>query len=169
MADAYQTWSGVVSGVSLVGMTAASSKHSACRKMVCEERLNTMRKPCSQYLTQDKVSMMRMTELASEAGREATPHVSGKLCGAYAGTDLHVSFPPRVNMRENPERRETPFLCLCASGLRTSFDRAPAGGFLVRRPRMYEAGSQGMNVKAREAAPKGLALTECPLPASMRV
>ena len=61
------------------------------------------------------------------------------------------------------------FLCLCASGLRTSFDRAPAGGFLVRRPQVYEAGSQGMNVKAREAAPKGLALTECPLPASMRV
>lgn len=59
--------------------------------------------------------------------------------------------------------------CLCAFGLRTSFDRAHAGGFLVRRPRVYEAGSQGMNVKAREAARQGMALTECPLPASMRV
>lgn len=95
--------------MSLVGMTAASSKHSACRKMVCEERLNTMRKPCSQYLTQGKFSMMRMTARTSEAGREATLYVSGKLCRAYAGTDLHVSFPPRVNMRENRKRRETLF------------------------------------------------------------
>ena len=61
------------------------------------------------------------------------------------------------------------YRCLCASGLRASFDGAPAGGFLVRRPRVYEAGSQGMNVKAREAAPKGMALTECSLPAPMRV
>ena len=106
---AYRLWSGVVSGVSLVGMTAASSKHSACRKMVCEERLNTMRKPCSQYLTQGKVSMTHMTARAPEVGREATLYVSEKLCGAYAGTDLHVSFPPRVNMRENRERRETLF------------------------------------------------------------
>lgn len=53
--------------------------------------------------------MMRMTARASEAGREATLYVSGKLCGAYAGTDLHVSFPPRVNMRENRERWEMLF------------------------------------------------------------
>ena len=76
---------------------------------VCEERLNTMRKPCSQYLTQGKVSMMRMTARTSEAGREATLYVSGKLCRAYAGTDFHVSFPPHVNMRENRKRRETLF------------------------------------------------------------
>ncbi len=66
MAGAYQTWSGVVSGVLPAGMTATSSRHPAYRKMVREEHMNSMRKPCSQYLTQGKVSMVRMTARASE-------------------------------------------------------------------------------------------------------
>ncbi|MBQ3059207.1 MAG: hypothetical protein IJD16_02690 [Desulfovibrio sp.] len=36
-----------------------------------------------------------------------------------------------------------------------SFDRARAAGFLVRRPRVSQAGSKGMKVKAREAARQG--------------
>ena len=36
-----------------------------------------------------------------------------------------------------------------------SFDRAPAGGFLVRRPRVFIAGSKGRTVKARAAARRG--------------
>lgn len=60
------------------------------------------------------------------------------------------------------------YRCLCASGLRTSFDLAPAGGFLVRRPHVFFAGSKGISVKAREAARKGLALTRCPLSADLR-
>lgn len=36
-----------------------------------------------------------------------------------------------------------------------SFDRAPAGGFLVRRPRVSIAGSKGRTVKARAAARRG--------------
>lgn len=53
--------------------------------------------------------MMRMTARTSEAGREATLYVSGKLCGAYAWTDLHVAFPPCVSIRENRERQDTLF------------------------------------------------------------
>ena len=49
--------------------------------------------------------------------------------------------------------------CLCVFELRTSFDRAPAGGFLVRRPQVSIAGKQGHPVKAREAARQGMALT----------
>ena len=41
------------------------------------------------------------------------PHVSGKLCGAYAGADLHVSCSPHAGMRESCERRETLF-CVVA-------------------------------------------------------
>lgn len=36
-----------------------------------------------------------------------------------------------------------------------SFDRAPAGGFLVRRPQVFSAGSKGRAVKARAAARRG--------------
>ena len=62
----YRLWSGVVSGVSLVGMTTAQSKHPAYKETVCGECLNAMRKPCSQYLTQGKVGITRMTARASE-------------------------------------------------------------------------------------------------------
>ena len=34
-------------------------------------------------------------------------------------------------------------------------DRAPAGGFLVRRPQVFSAGSKGRTVKARAAARRG--------------
>lgn len=45
---------------------------------------------------------------------------------------------------------------------------APVGDVPAHRPRGFYAGSTAMNVKARVCAPKGLALTEWPLPAKYR-
>lgn len=42
---------------------------------------------------------------------------------------------------------------------------APVGDVPAHRPRGFYAGSTAMNVKARVCAPKGVALTEWPLPA----
>lgn len=109
VADAYQTWSGVVSGVSLVGMAAVSSKYPIYRKMVCDNRPNTMRKPCSQYPAHIMVNMTHMTARAPKRRTGGNVYVSGKLCGAYAWTDLHVAFPPCVSIRENRERQDTLF------------------------------------------------------------
>ena len=64
--SAYRLWSEVVYGVSLVGMTTVPGKYPAHGKTVCGECLNAMRKPCSQYLTQGKIGITRMTARASE-------------------------------------------------------------------------------------------------------
>lgn len=63
---AYRLWSGVVSDVSLVGILTAPDKHPAHEEAVCGECPNSMRKPCSQYPTQGKVGITRMTVRASE-------------------------------------------------------------------------------------------------------
>ena len=49
VAGAYRVWSGAVSDLLPTGMTTAPGKHPDHGKMVCDERLNTMRKPCNQY------------------------------------------------------------------------------------------------------------------------
>ena len=66
VAGAYRLWSGVVSGMSLVGILTAPDKHPAHEETVCGKCLNAMRKPCSQYPTQGKVGITRMTVRASE-------------------------------------------------------------------------------------------------------
>ncbi len=49
VAGAYRVWSGAVSDLLPTGMRTAPGKHPDHGKMVCDERLNTMRKPCNQY------------------------------------------------------------------------------------------------------------------------
>ena len=93
----------------LTGMATAPGKHPAHGKMVCDERLNIMRKPCSQYPAHTMASMAHMTARAYEHGAGSTRYVPGKLCGAYTWTDLHVAFAPCVGMRKNRERRKTLF------------------------------------------------------------
>ena len=58
MAGAYQTWSGVISGVSLMGMTAVPGKHPAHGKTVCGKGLNTIRNTSGQCPARSVVSMV---------------------------------------------------------------------------------------------------------------
>lgn len=70
-------------------------------------------------------------------------------------------MPAACRYAGKPREAKNAFLycCVCVFELRTSFDRAPAGGFLVRRPQVSIAGKQGHPVKAREAARQDMALT----------
>ena len=107
MAGAYLGWSGAVSGVWLAGISTVPDKHPIHEETVCEERLNTMRKPCSQYPTQGKVSMMHMTARASERRAGGNAVCIGKILWSIAGADLCASCPPRDGIREDRGRRET--------------------------------------------------------------
>ena len=138
--SAYRLWSEVVYGVSLVGMTTVPGK----------------------YPTQGKIGITHMTARTSEGRAEGNATCIGKtLRSVRRGRFACIVFAACRYVGKLREAKNA-FLCccLCVFELRTSFDRAPAGGFLVRRPQASIAGKQGHPVKAREAARQGMALTE---------
>ena len=157
--------------MSLVGILTAPDKHPAHAETVCGENRSVMRRPFGLYAAQSMVSIMHMAAQVSGGGVRSNGVCIGMaLRSIRRGRFVCIVFAV-CRYEEYPREMRNVFLCrcLCVSELRASFDRAPAGGFLVRRPQASIAGKQGHLVKAREAARQGVALTRCALPAPMQV
>ena len=61
VASTYQTWSGVVPGVSLLSMSAVRGNYPAHGKMVCGKILNTIRNTSGQCPARSVVGMVSVT------------------------------------------------------------------------------------------------------------
>lgn len=152
-------------------MTTTPGNCPAHGKSVCGESLSAMQKPFDLYPTQSVVGMMHMTARASERRAGGNAVCIGKTLWSVRRGRLACIVSAACRYGGEPREAGSAFLycCICISEPRASFERAPAGGFLVRCPQVSIVGKQGHLVKAREAARQGMALTGCTLPAPMRV
>lgn len=169
-AGAYRARRGLVFGESLVGILTAPDKHPTHEEMVCGKCLNAMHKPCSQYPTQGKVGITHMTARTYKRWAGGHSACMGRTLRSASRGGLMCIVSAACRYAGKLREAENAFLycCVCVFEQRTSFDRAPAGGFLVRRPRVFIAGSKGRRSRPAQR-PAGEALTVFPLSALLRV